>query len=511
MKAKHSIRWRLSFSYLGLSLVTVAIMGLLARTLVNQYVSAREMSYLTNQSIYTSQQALPMMQAGGKPDELASLAEEMARTGAVHVKISDADGQIIADVDPHWMYVQTSPAASEEASSASQTLSSLPFVGLDGAPAEGKRPKPGTIAVRFPDSETMTKVEMPVGDPKNPLGYVEVSQGPRSVFLAEAQKDFYTALFLAGLLSVGASLLLGLLVSGYLIRPLKTLTESVDKMSSGDLTKRVHLASEDEVGHLAAHFNQMADRLQASFKELSEDREALRRFISDASHELRTPITALKTFNELLLSGEAENPQTRLEFLTESQAQLERLQWITKNLLDLSRLESGVAKLDLEYCDAGEILDGIEKTFQPAAQKLHLNLVCKPPITSCKFWCDRTRLELALINLVDNAFKFTPEGGTVELGVKDNQAKVCFWVKDDGTGIHPDDLPYIFDRFYRGHRQERQGNGLGLAIVKSIAQVHAGQISVESIYGEGSCFEISLPHRLDAVKKEEKAEKRSTF
>jgi signal transduction histidine kinase len=290
-----------------------------------------------------------------------------------------------------------------------------------------------------------------------------------------------------------AALLLGLLVSQRLTAPLRQLTTAAGRMGSGDLSARAKVRSDDETGRLATQFNVMADRLQSSFAELAAERDALRRFIADASHELRTPITALRSFNDLLRGAAAEDVSAREEFLAESQVQIDRLEWITSNLLDLSRLDAGLIDLNLGHHDISEVIQSATSGYRERALEEGLSLDVLTPEEPLPLSCDRARIELAISNLLDNAIKFTPSGGNVQIGARAEGDAVLIWVEDNGSGIDQEDLPHIFDRFYRGRHSEAGGSGLGLSIARAIFEAHGGSVSVDSAPSQGSSFLITLP------------------
>jgi signal transduction histidine kinase len=334
-------------------------------------------------------------------------------------------------------------------------------------------------------------VTAPIGSSTNPVAYVEVSGGVN--FSTQAVATAQTAFLWAALISALLAAIVGLVVSRRLTTPLGGLSTAAARMSAGDLSVRAPVRSQDEFGQLAGQFNVMAEGLETSFKQLSEERDTLRRFVADASHELRTPITALQTFTDLLQGSAADDPQARTEFLAESQKQLARLEWITRNLLDLSRLEAGIEALDLAACDAAEITRSVGMTFEPQAKEKALELAVTAPAEPVEVRCDRSRVEMALSNLLQNAVKFTSAGGRVELHCEAGEGLARWWVADTGLGISPEDLPHIFERFYRGTNPAVEGSGLGLAIVHSIVQAHGGKVWAESELGQGSKFIIELP------------------
>ncbi|MEI2690477.1 MAG: HAMP domain-containing sensor histidine kinase [Anaerolineae bacterium] len=178
------------------------------------------------------------------------------------------------------------------------------------------------------------------------------------------------------------------------------------------------------------------------------------------------------------------------EFLAESAGQIQRLEWITANLLDLSRLEGGLVELDLRAHDAGELIDAAAAPFRLAAQEKGVTLAVQPPAEPLTVRCDRPRLEMALANLLDNALKFTPAGGRVQISAWPAGDRVQFVVEDSGIGVLSIDQPHIFERFYRGANGEASGSGLGLAIVQGVVHAHGGAVSVVSQPGGGSRFVV---------------------
>jgi len=532
-----SIRWRLVFSYVFLTLLTVGVVGVLALSLVKRYVGQQEVEQLTANAEAVARQAMPLMWPMARQRELNELAQTSAFLGNARVRILDGRRQVLADSKssiegeslmgillPHELtieitglpsqpFIMTLPHSTQwtESFSWEEYLPILEqFQFPPDTPLTVVRWRDGVWGrgfeidvIREPehfeelasDRQEIARsdrvITVAIGETHDPLGYVEISGGPD--FGTEALRTTRDAFLLAAGGAMFMAVVVGLLVSRGLSAPLRQLTVVAGEMSSGDLSIRAPMRGKGEIGQLAGQFNQMAERLEASFAELSAERDALRRFIADASHELRTPITALKSFNDLLQGVAADDAAARTEFLAESQTQLDRLEWITRNLLDLSRLDAGLVALDLANHDVGELIEAAASAFKALAQEKGVAFSIRPPDPSLELRCDRARIELALSNILDNALKFTQAGGQIEIGAERKGDAVRLWVRDSGPGIDPADQPHIFERFYRGKNGRVGGSGLGLAIVQSVVQAHEGQVSVESEPGVGSIFVIELP------------------
>lgn len=309
------------------------------------------------------------------------------------------------------------------------------------------------------------------------------------------QHQAQSAIFRLTLLATAISASAGLVLGRGLTAPLRALNDAARRLGGGNLNARAPEEGEDEIGELGAGFNRMAARMQESFNTLESERDALRTFIADMSHELRTPITALHTFIDLLARGAADDETVRDEFLQESATQVDRLEWLVQNLLDLSKFDAGLAEVHVEKVDLRSLVERAVDEARLAAERKDLTLEFDPPPNPVIAAADTNRLRQALSNVLLNAVKFTPSGGRVAVEVERVSKLATIRVHDTGPGIPDEELPHIFERFYRGPSTANAagGSGLGLPIVQSIMQAHAGDVEVHSELGKGTEVVLTMP------------------
>ena len=234
-----------------------------------------------------------------------------------------------------------------------------------------------------------------------------------------------------------------------------------------------------------------------SLRDITELRklESVRReFVANVSHELRTPLASIRAVVETLEAGAIDDPEVANEFLGRIVGEVDRLAALVDDLLDLARLESGRVHLNQEALDPRELLSSAAERLRPQIERARLYLVVDIPAGLPRVFADRARIEQVVLNLIHNAIKFTPPDGTITVTAEQDGEMLNVQVIDTGTGIAVQDLPRLFERFYKGDKARRSdGTGLGLAITKHIIQTHEGVISAESEFGEGSTFTFTLP------------------
>jgi signal transduction histidine kinase len=329
---------------------------------------------------------------------------------------------------------------------------------------------------------------------------LEITLANPSTYRAAAIANLVGLLAAIGLFALGLAVVVSAALTRRFTTPLRQLTDTSRALAEGDLSRRVPAAQlragSTELGELAVQFNTMADRLEESVEISRRDRDRSRDFLADVSHELRTPLAALRTFNQLLMESAGDDPEARGEFLESSAVQIERLDWLAQNLLELSKLDSGLVLLDLRPDDLRAAVESAAHQHDAAAARRGVSLSVGLPTAPIRIRHDPPRIGQVVANLVGNAVKFTPRGGSVRVAAEPTEDGARIDVMDTGVGIDAAELPHIFERFYRGSRANEargSGSGLGLAIVRSIVDMHGGTVSVETGTDIGSRFTVHLP------------------
>jgi len=279
-------------------------------------------------------------------------------------------------------------------------------------------------------------------------------------------------------------------------RAVSRITRTAERLADGDWSARVGPMPDDEFGRLGRSLDRLAERVQEDIAQLRRSDQVRKDFTANVSHELRTPLAAIKAFAETLHEGAAEDPEHRAEFIQEIESNADRMTRLVDDLLTLSTLDSKARSRALESVDLMRVAAEVTATLKPLASRKELGLRLEPFHDIPPVRGDRGQLKQVLTNLLDNAVKYTPEKGLVRVSASCAESRVTVSVQDTGPGIPAEDLPRIFERFYRvdkARSRELGGTGLGLAIVKHIVEAHGGSVAVESRPGAGSTFRFTLP------------------
>ena len=288
------------------------------------------------------------------------------------------------------------------------------------------------------------------------------------------------------------ALIVVLVVAGFIsrivTRPVAELSAGIERMGKGDYKHRVHVPGKGEMAQLAAAFNQMSEQVH----NLDEARN---QFVSNASHELKTPLTTIKILVESMMYQDDMDPELRHEFLGDIDKEIDRLSSVVGDLLTLVHIDSHKLKLRREMMVFADTVRESVSRLEPLAKKRKQTI--KTEISdSCEMFADPGKLAQVCYNIVENASKYTPEGGSIRVTLRRVGRDAVLEIADTGVGIPEADLPHVFDRFYRvdkARSRDTGGTGLGLSIVQQIVRLHAGSVTVASEMGKGTTFTVQLP------------------
>jgi len=485
-----SIRWKMTLVYTGLLAVLIVAFGLflfveIEQLMINSMQTALSIRFhLVMHEALRFTNELEASSSGTRPARLPTL-ERFAGPG-VFLQIADPNGHVVALSSNAGTNVFPLPAGhvSQERQGRSEIIR-LPAAGL----------VPEAQGTDLTQARFLVQSSLLTDQKGHPLGVLEMAQ---SLFIIDQVEDQLIDVLAAGVsVAVGLAIGIGVVLAGRLLRPIVQMTQTAQCIgTSHDLSQRIVTSkrtAHDEVGRLAVTFNTMLARLEAAFV-------AQQQFVADASHELKTPLTAMLGHANIIRRHGHHRPDLVEEALGELIAQAERMQGLIEQLLQLAQTDTP-REISQEMVSLDEIAQEVIAAFTPLIEDkaIHVTMPCQTE-GAASVLGEREALKQVVINLMDNALKFTNAGGQVSIAIRqetcDQQQEAILEVRDSGCGIAPLDLPHIFERWYRVDKARTRatgGSGLGLSIVQVIIQRHGGKITVSSELGQGSVFWIRLP------------------
>jgi signal transduction histidine kinase len=531
-----SIRWRLPIAFLGITALTVILLGAVLFILLKTYYSELEQSYLRGASLAVPGDILEILKSEDSQAELQAYFENVAFLSQTRIQVTDVDGEIIADtgsrtsynvglgvridpdkylepdgsriIEPYIVFREISNGqdrfpldlsqmqtpesrladsperASPEAESSgtegeviSAVVTQIPPSEDEVATVLNELPIYSTdFGIGFNGEETSSEVrssenlQIEIHDTTGLLATIDFSEGP--AYGQKILSSVAIGFLIAGALAMILGAYAGWLVSQRFSSPLLSLAESTASMAEGEYSTRVHIDREDEFGILAAAFNRMAEQVEKTI-------ETLHRFISDAAHELNTPLTALHTNLELI--SDDQDGMIQRSYVDHALQQTRRLEQLTGALLDLSKLEAGAVDEEAALLNISQLILSESERYASIAEQKGIEFSLKLPREEIQMMGRPNQIRTIVSNLLDNAIKFTPEGGRVVIGLITESESIRLWVEDTGIGIPAGEIPLLFQRFHRApNASAYPGNGLGLAMVSTIVEAHGGSMSVEN-------------------------------
>jgi len=496
-----SLRAQLPFSFAGIALLTTTLIGVVLLAIIWNYYSGLEKRFLDSNVKGTANSLGRIadnseIQAGDSLTEFTEVFQNQSKVAAFlvqcRVRILDTENNVIADTgspSKSWNITVPKPRENDQQPPPQPNEDDPGQSAFSIEPSENQLPQQdenpsaysfranpnmfGYLLMQDTSNEFSSRsslvVEAPFYDAENNiLGYVELSESPE--YGRQIISNVIRGWAIASLVGVVVSTLFGLLVSRGLIRPLVNLEHVASEMKEGNYEIRSPIFKPDELASLSETFNQMAAQIQHNI-------ETLRRFVSDAAHEIRTPLTSLKADLNLALSGKTLKETQPM--VQRSLEQVERLDRLSRDLLDLSKLESRNEKINHKRTNLNSLLLEISEVHASAAEQAEIKFDLQLPDVSLYTNGDAQQLQRAVSNLLSNAVKFASAGGHVTLRLQAESQSALILVEDDGIGIPANERDKLFNRFHRGQNtQKYPGSGLGLAIARAIIEKHGGDIGI---------------------------------
>ncbi len=504
-----SLRLKLLLSHLGLIILAMGLAGLLLLTFLHRYFLTSTEQSLVAQARITAQTLIPGAIAAGPSAEVQSPlsnAVQQRQTGNLALQAENlslpSDAVTLSDLDLSYL-ADSSIQLGTQLDTRIRVLDTTGTVLVDsaGGPA-GTILSDDTLVVQALQGnygsstledvqQTLMAVAMPVMVDGNLAGVVYLTQPLRDVDAVLG--DLRTRLIWSTAIALALSGLVALLLSQAITRPLQRLTTAAGAIAQGQFDHQVPVRSNDELGRLSRTFNDMTARLMAA-------RQTQTTFVANVSHELRTPLTAIKGTVETLRDGAVDDAAVRDRFLETVETETDRLIRLVNDLLVLTRADAEGLNLRREPQDLAELSRNTIERMGPRAAERDVKMSLRAEPDAPLAWADGDRIAQVLVNLLDNAIKYSHLGGTVTVQVGRMGEMVQVAVEDTGIGISANDLPQIGQRFYRADRArvrsrgtDQGGSGLGLSIAAALVEAHGGSLRIDSEEGEGTKVRFTLP------------------
>lgn len=278
---------------------------------------------------------------------------------------------------------------------------------------------------------------------------------------------------------------------------IRRITLEVEQMSRGNFGKLAENLKVGDIDILEFQLYQMSKRVQVSLEQANQDKNIVKGTISGLSHQFKTPITVMRTFNDLLLEGAITDTTVAVEFITKSSAQLDKLERLVQMFLKLSKIESGITLINKSNNDINDTIHKIILSLREKAYKKEQSITFENSENNMIAFYDKEWLFEAIYNIVDNAIEYTPSKGYIKIYVSKAETHLRIEIEDNGIGIGENDIPHVFDIFYQGasaKKQNTNSSGIGLALTKLIVDKHAGILKIDSCIGVGTKVTLILPH-----------------
>jgi len=460
-KPKRTITRRWVFNNFGMVLVTVLIIELAFVFIIQNYYYTSVRQYLTSR-LNTAASVVNMQSpdsAGSFSARMQTMLETFDEKDRIEVMAIDAKGRVIL----------TSSGFSPD--------SSDPMPDCDDAVRSGS----GYFMGRLKSGEKIMAVSVMIHSAEREGGVMRMVVSLTAI--DGAIRTYVTVALCIGGFMLLIMVFTGLYFVASIVRPIQQISSISKKFATGDFKVRIAHEQGDEIGELCTAINYMAD-------ELSHTENMKNEFISSISHELRTPLTAIKGWAETLANE--DNTEMLRKGLNVIGGESERLAQMVEELLDFSRMQSGHFTLQSGKMDILAELEDAVLIYSEKARREGIEIICNTPESVGSVFGDKNRIRQVFINIIDNAIKYSSEGGTVTVNAEDIGGTVRITVADRGCGIKDSDLPKIKTKFYKANHSKR-GSGIGLAVADEIVTLHNGSIDIKSREGHGTTVTVTLP------------------